>query len=117
MTLSFEALPFELSVCRLKSFDGIALSGFCFAARTADECSFVCEAGKEPASAEAVAYGWRALRVSGELDFGLVGVLAAITKALAEANIPLFAVSTYNTDYVLVRSGDFNRALEVLGNL
>ena len=64
--------------------------------------------------------GWRCLKVQGPLDFGLTGVLASLTVPLAGAGIPIFAISTYDTDYFLVHDADLSRAIEALslhGNL
>ena len=58
--------------------------------------------------------GWRAIRIAGELDFSLVGILADIARILAECRISIFAVSTYNTDYVMTKEVDFDRALAAL---
>lgn len=55
--------------------------------------------------------GWRAFRVAGTLDFSLTGILAGITAVLAERKIGVFAVSSFDTDYLLVRTGDLERAL------
>ena len=60
--------------------------------------------------------GWRAFRIVGVLDFSLVGILAGISEILAENRIGLFAVSTYNTDYILTKTENFERALDVLRN-
>ena len=58
--------------------------------------------------------GWAGLKVEGPLDFSLTGVLASLAQPLAEAGISIFAVSTYDTDYVLVKGGDLERAVAVL---
>jgi len=58
--------------------------------------------------------GWRAFRIQGTLDFSLVGILAKISALLAAENIGIFAVSTYNTDYILTKEANFNRAMETL---
>ena len=58
--------------------------------------------------------GWRAFRIQGELDFSLIGILAGISAVLAENKIGIFVVSTYNTDYVLTKADDFERALGLL---
>jgi GNAT superfamily N-acetyltransferase len=81
--------------------------------RTADELSVVC---REEAVPEGVRCepGWRCLRVAGTLDFGLVGVLASLLDPLAEAGVSVFAVSTFDTDYLLLRAADFERAVGVL---
>jgi hypothetical protein len=81
--------------------------------RTADELSVVCAETAIPAGIK-VERGWRALKVAGPLDFALTGVLAAIAQPLAAAQVSIFAVSTYDTDYVLVRESDLARAREAL---
>ncbi len=60
--------------------------------------------------------GWRALRVKGVLDFSLTGILAKISGILANAKIGIFAVSTYNTDYILMKKENFEKALNVLSD-
>lgn len=61
-----------------------------------------------------VQLGWRAIQVSGPLDFSLVGILSGISTVLAQARVSIFALSTYNTDYILLRATDLPRAVEVL---
>ncbi|WP_428847046.1 ACT domain-containing protein [Rhizohabitans arisaemae] len=80
---------------------------------TVDEVSVVCAAGEEPEGAK-VESGWSALRVVGQLDFSLVGILSALTAPLAEAGVSVFALSTFDTDYLLVRTADLPRAVEAL---
>ncbi|MGV9309112.1 MULTISPECIES: ACT domain-containing protein [unclassified Nonomuraea] len=80
---------------------------------TADEVSVVCATGEEPPGAQ-VESGWSALRVAGELDFSLIGVLSSLTAPLAEAGVSVFALSTYDTDYLLVRTADLRRAWKAL---
>jgi hypothetical protein len=58
--------------------------------------------------------GWRCLKVRGPLDFGLTGILAALTSALAAASIPIFALSTYDTDYLMIKTDTLERAIEAL---
>ena len=82
-------------------------------ARTAEELSIVCAAAAIPAGVQAVR-GWRCLRVAGRLDFSLTGVLAAIAGPLAAANVSICAVSTYDTDYVLVPGESLPAAIEAL---
>lgn len=96
----------ELAVCRLAAdaqpphIPGAELFAV---TRTRDELSVVCPVGDAPAGA-AVERGWRALGVLGPLDFALTGVLAGIAVPLADAGVSIFAVSAYDTDYVLVRA-------------
>jgi uncharacterized protein len=81
--------------------------------RTADELSIVCAAGAIPVAVRAER-GWRCLRVVGTLDFSLTGVLSSIVGPLAAANISVFALSTYDTDYLLVRGQRLAAAIDAL---
>ena len=81
--------------------------------RTAEELSIVCAAAAIPTGVRVVR-GWRCLRVAGRLDFSLTGVLASIAAPLAAANVSIFAVSTSDTDYVLVPGESLTAAMEAL---
>ena len=85
------------------------------AVRTPQELSVVCEEAGVPEGIR-VERGWRALRVEGPLDFSLVGVLSAIASPLAQAGVSLFAISTFDTDYILVKELTLPRAIEALRN-
>lgn len=85
-----------------------------FLARTEDELSLVCEEGLVPAGALAVEGPWSCFRVVGSLDFSLVGILAELTANLAGAGVSVFAVSTFDTDYLLVRERDREAAVAAL---
>ena len=87
---------------------------FCSITRTNVELSIVCEESLVPAVVANVERGFRALAVEGPLDFSLTGILAAIASPLAAAGISLFAISTFDTDYVLVRAGRLDDALGAL---
>lgn len=105
----------SFSICKLRSLPTEALKGaFWFAAQTDEEVSFVCQSEFVPLEAIEYSDHWRAMRIEGVLDFSLVGILAGITDVLSQNGIPVFAVSTYNTDYILVQSAIFVRALEAL---
>ena len=102
--MTFELLPGTFAVCQLPLGAKIDCdSPFTFFARTDGEASLVCESEKIPPEALRVEPDWRCLRVLGPLDFGLIGILASIAGCLAKAQVPIFAVSTYDTDYVLIR--------------
>lgn len=81
---------------------------------TDDELSLVCPEQNVPISALQVELGWRAFRICGTLAFTLTGILAGITGVLADAGISLFALSTYNTDYVLVKASSLKAAVAAL---
>lgn len=80
---------------------------------TPQETSIVCPEGGAPTEAE-IEGGWRVLEVAGPLDFGLTGVLASLTAPLADAGISVFALSTYDTDYLLVRETRLAEAVDAL---
>ena len=82
-------------------------------ARTADELSIVCREDAVPAEVRCER-GWRCLRAEGPFDFGLTGILASLCSPLAAAGVPIFAFSTFDTDYLLVRAADLPRAVEAL---
>ena len=76
--------------------------------------SLVCPTALVPENAFSREDGWRAFRICGQLDFSLTGILAKISKKLADAGIGIFALSTYNTDYILIKEENYARALELL---
>lgn len=82
--------------------------------RTADELSLVCEEAAAPADTLGLERGRRAIQVEGPIPFDETGVLASLTAPLAAAGIPVFAISTFDTDYLLVREADVNRAIAAL---
>src|SRR6185503_14700201 len=115
--LTLEVLPGLLAVCRLSATqpvpEWVLRLPFWSMTRTEDETSIVVpETLASPAWKQET--GFRALKVRGPLDFGLIGVLARLTVALASANVSLFALSTFDTDYVLVRDTDLQRAVAAL---
>jgi hypothetical protein len=79
--------------------------------RTDDETSLVCPVGDVPTGATLVEPGWAAMRVAGQLDFALVGILAKLAGTLADAGVSIFAISTYDTDYLLVRTAQLELAV------
>lgn len=111
--MNLELLPGTFAVCQLSSPDAIDLRPFTFLSVTDDEISLVCPEQNAPAALHTEP-GWRALRVCGTLDFSLTGVLSTMASALSEAGISIFAVSTYNTDYVLVKEHMLSRAIAAL---
>ena len=101
------------AVCSLAELPDIP-QGIFFLSRTKDEISLVCEERYIPEAAKESERGWRALRVEGILDFSLTGVLSELSGALAWWGISLFALSTYNTDYILVRKDSLKAACAAL---
>ena len=87
---------------------------FWFAARTDEEISLVCKTSDVPSETLERDDGWKGFRIEGVLDFSLIGILSKISAILADNKIGIFAVSTYNTDYILVKEENFEKALSVL---
>jgi hypothetical protein len=117
VNLTLTLQPARLAVCRLPAdsdFPGWARPGGLLAlVRTADELSVVCEECDVPPGTK-IERGWRAFQVEGPLDFALTGILASIASPLAEAGVAIFALSTFDTDYVLVKESDLPIALRAL---
>jgi len=115
--LALSILESPLAIVRLEPAAPVPawawVGELCSVTRSDDELSIVCGDAGVPPNARAQR-GWRALKVAGPLDFSLTGVLAALTDPLAQARISIFALSTFDTDYVLVRGKDIDRACEVL---
>ncbi len=118
--ITIKILPLQVAVCRLNNTDSIpqwALTSndFFSITRTIDELSIVCSESVVPVTIKAER-GWRVLKVMGPLDFSLVGILSSLISPLAKNNISIFALSTYDTDYVLIKKESFEKALEILDN-
>ena len=117
MKLTLDFLHDEFAVCRLPV--DAAVPNWAWAGEltsitsTDDELSVVCIADPVPVDVEHTP-GWRALKVRGPLDFSLVGILAGLSGILADAGVSIFAISTYDTDYILVRGEQLETAVEAL---
>ena len=113
-------LPEHYAICRLAPASEFPMWGIGASlwslTRTADETSLVCAESGMPAETGAVVVsrGWRALRVAGSMDLGMVGVMAQLSSALAAAGVAIFVIATYDTDYLLVRADDLDHSLATL---
>jgi hypothetical protein len=109
--------PEVLAVCQLGADapvpEWLPVGGLTAVVRTNEELSIVCAERFVPPDVKAEP-GWRCFQVGGPLDFKLVGILAAILKPLAEAGVSIFVISTYNTDYILVKGAVLERATQAL---
>ncbi len=115
--MKLKKIPFELTVCKVADVSAIDLNeDFFFVGKTDEEISLVCKTSAAPFSTVEREDGWKGFRIEGVLDFSLIGILSKISSILAENKIGIFAVSTYNTDYILVKAENFERALEVLSD-
>ena len=113
--LRMAALEQDFSVCKVKDYSQIDLGQpFVFTGSTDEERSLVCPTAIVPKNTVERDDGWKALRIMGILDFSLIGILARISSILAENRIGIFAVSTFNTDYIFVKKNDFDKSIKVL---
>ena len=113
--MELKKLSYDLTVCKLSGLDGIGLEDeFYFIGKTDEEISLVCRTEHTPDNTIEREDGWKAFRIEGVLDFSLIGILSGITAVLADHKIGIFAVSTYNTDYILVKADCFDRAMQAL---
>ncbi len=116
-SLKLQVLQVQFSVHRFAATSEIPeqvfASSFFTISKTADELSIVCDATIQ-LNAEKSEGSWSALKVVGPLDFSLVGILADLSTTLAQAGISIFAISTYDTDYILVKTGQLPLAIETL---
>lgn len=113
--MELKRIAHKLTVCKVPSISDIDIAAdFYFIGKTDEELSLVCRTEDTPAVTVERDDGWKGFRIQGVLDFSLIGILSKISGILAEHKIGIFAVSTYNTDYILVKEENYERALEVL---
>jgi uncharacterized protein len=114
--MRIDVLPGEFAIARLEP--GVAMPSWASGELvsitiTPEELSIVCESSRVPESLRADR-GWRTFKIVGPLDFSMVGVLASIAEPLARAGVSIFAISTFDTDYFLVKSEKIEAAIEAL---
>jgi len=114
--LTLSLLTETYAVCRFPTGTPVAMpqpGGFSLLVHAMEETTLVCPQDEVPPDAEADA-GWRCFRIVQSFDFSVPGILASVLAPLAQAGIGIFATSTFSTDYVLVKAGDADRAMEAL---
>ena len=113
--MKMKVIDAEFSVCKVEDYTKIDLNEeYVFTGHTDEELSLVCPTTLVPDNTTERNDGWKALRIEGLLDFSLIGILSRISTCLADNAIGIFAISTFNTDYILTKKGDFSKAIEVL---
>ena len=113
--MELKRFDYDLTICKLESKDNINLDkDFYFIGKTDEELSLVCKTEDVPDKTLKRDDGWKCFRIQGVLDFSLIGILSKISGILADNGIGIFAVSTFNTDYILVKKENFEKALEKL---
>ena len=115
--MELKKLDYDLTVCKVASVADLDMSrDFFFIGKTNEEISLVCLTADAPARTVKRDDGWKGFRIQGTLDFSLIGVLSKLSGVLAANGIGIFAVSTYNTDYILVKAENFGKASDALSN-
>ena len=113
--MEIKRIEYNFSVCKVADYSLVKLdSEYSFIGKTDEERSLVCMTEDVPLNVTERDDGWRAFRIQGVLDFSLIGILSEISGILAENKIGIFAISTFNTDYVLTKKENYQRTLDVL---
>ena len=113
--MEIKKLDYDFSVCKVIDYTLVKLnSDYCFIGKTDEENSLVCLTRDVPPNTIERDDCWKAFRIQGVLDFSLIGILSKISALLAENKIGIFAISTFNTDYIMTKKENYNKAFEVL---
>ena len=113
--MEIKKIAYDLSVCKVEDYSLVNLDAeYCFVGKTDEEKSLVCLTCDVPDNVTDRDDGWRAFRIQGVLDFSLIGILSKISSLLAENEIGIFAISTFNTDYILTKKENYDKAIAVL---
>lgn len=113
--MQIKRLDYNFTVCKVKDFSEINLEQeFCFSGKTDEEHSLVCMTENVPQNTAVRDDEWKAFRIQETLAFSLVGILSGISCLMAENGTAIFAISTFNTDYILTKTESYDKALELL---
>ena len=113
--MNLKVIDTEFSVCKVEDYSLVDLNEeLVFTGHTDEELSLVCPTTLVPDNTTERNDGWKAFRIEGALDFSLIGILSRISGVLADNAIGIFAISTFNTDYILTKECDFSKAFKVL---
>lgn len=113
--MELKELDWDFVVCKIEDISLVDFNReFVFLSKTDDEISLVCDLNATPGNAFEVEKDWKLLKISGILEFSMVGVIAKLSGILAYAGISLFVISTYNTDYILIKKIEFKKAVKEL---
>lgn len=113
--MNIKRLKYDFSVCKVPDYSQTDFNcDYYFIGKTKEENSLVCITENVPDNVLVCDDGWKAFQIEGILDFSLIGILSRISSLLAENEIEIFAISTYNTDYILVKKENYQKAADVL---
>ena len=107
----------DFSVCKVIDYSLVNINAeYTFIGKTDEEKSLVCITSDVPSNIIERDDGWKGFRIQGVLDFSLIGILAKISGILADNDIAIFAISTYNTDYFLIKKENYQKAINTLND-
>ncbi|MCR4583777.1 MAG: ACT domain-containing protein [Prevotella sp.] len=113
--MNLKVIDTVFSICKVEDYSLIDLhTEYVFTGHTDEENSLVCPTRLVPENTTERDDGWRAFRIEGVLDFSLIGILTRIATCLSDNGIGIFAISTFNTDYILTKEVDFEKAIKAL---
>ncbi len=113
--MRIKKIDYDFSVCKVADYSLVDLTAdYCFVGKTEEENSLVCITDNVPLNVIRREDGWKAFRVQGSLDFSLIGILSGISGILADTQIRIFVLSTFDTDYVLTKTEHYPSALDIL---
>lgn len=113
--MKIKKIQHNFSICKIPDITQVNLTDeFCFLGKTDEEISLVCISENSPLNTTHRDDGWKAFRIEGVLDFSLIGILSKISTLLADNGIGIFAISTYNTDYILTKSENYDMSIKLL---
>ncbi|MDH6364408.1 hypothetical protein M2139_001453 [Enterococcus sp. PF1-24] len=115
--MQIKKLDHDFSVCKVVDYSQVDFNQpYCFTGKTDQENSLVCLTAHVPDNVLEQDDDWKAFRIEGVLDFSLIGILSKISTLLADNEIGIFAISTYNTDYILTKANNFQQAITLLAS-
>lgn len=115
--MEIKKIQYNFSVCKVTDYTEVKMDAeYCYIGKTDEEKSVVCITDDVPVNVIERDDGWKAFRIQGILDFSLIGILSRISAILADNKIGIFAVSTFNTDYILTKAENFDKAIAALEN-
>lgn len=113
--MEIKKINLDFSICKVMDYSLVNLNAeYCFIGKTDEEKSLVCITSDVPSNVIQRDDGWKCFRIQGILDFSLIGILSKIAEILADNGISIFANSTYNTDYILIKKEYYQKALDIL---
>lgn len=115
--MKIKRIDYDFSVCKVENYSLVKMDAeYCFVGKTDEEKSLVCLTADVPPNTIEKEDGWKAFRIQGILDFSMIGILSRISGILADNKIGIFAISTFNTDYILTKKENYEKALKLLKN-